>query len=250
MPHETKAYFLSDLHLSSPDDANAQTLIKFLRSFDGTHLFLMGDIFDLWIGDHRYFCEKWADVVGEIYRLHQRGVEVHYFEGNHDLYLRLYFGNQLGFKVQSAPTLLRVGTWQLRLEHGDQMDPDDRGYIFLRWLLRTPVVRWLARSRFAEKFVVKLGQKMSHASRDYTSNRKTITEAVARGKIRAHAQKIYAETPYDFLIAGHVHVRDDYAVEIAPVISGQAPVAVNLGSWMTEPVAYCLTDKGGEFVSL
>jgi UDP-2,3-diacylglucosamine hydrolase len=261
MQSQLKAFFLSDIHLSSPDEERTQVLLKFLRKFnavedgtgarDITHLFLMGDIFDLWIGHHRYFCEKWVEVVGEIFRLHQRGVEVHYFEGNHDLYLQLYFGNQLGFRVHGEPIVISVGPWQVRLEHGDQMDPEDRGYRFLRWLLRTPILRWIAKSRLTEKFVVRLGEGMSHASRDYTSNRKTITEAVARGKIRAHALKVYGKTPYDFLIAGHVHVKDDYAVEVSQVVNGgQLPVAINLGSWLTEPIAYCLTEKGGEFVSL
>jgi UDP-2,3-diacylglucosamine hydrolase len=252
MASELKAYFLSDIHLSSPGDSRAQTLIKFLRSLNGpddvTHLFLMGDIFDLWIGKHKYFCELWAPVVGEIYRLHQRGVEVHYFEGNHDLYLQQFFGNQLGFHVHGEPQTLRLGRWHLRLEHGDQMDPSDRGYLFLRWLLRTPVVRWIVANRFAEKYIVRLGERMSHVSRDYTSNRKVITEAVARDKIRVHAEKVQAASiksgrAFDFLIAGHVHVVDQYSL----VLGGQA---INLGSWLDQPKVYRLTDSAGEFVNL
>ncbi len=253
MQKPLKAYFLSDIHLSAPDDQRAVTLLKFLRSLSGpeqiTHLFLMGDIFDLWIGKHKYFCERWVDVVSEFYRLYQRGVEVHYFEGNHDLYLQQYFGNQLGFNIHGEPIFIELGPWRLRLEHGDQMDPDDRGYIFLRWLLRTPVLRFIAANRFTEKYIVKLGERMSAASRDYTSNRKTISEAVARAKIRAHAEKIQTECKaaggkaFDFLIAGHVHVSDRFELP-----AGGA--AINLGSWLDQPKVLLLTESGAQFIEL
>jgi UDP-2,3-diacylglucosamine hydrolase len=237
-----KAIFLSDIHLSSPTDAKTAKLTHFLQSFDGTHLFLMGDIFDLWIGRQNFFLERWLPVTSELLRLHQRGVEIHYFEGNHDLHLDFYFGQQLGFKVHQNPVHMQIGPWQMRLEHGDQMDPDDRGYRFLRWLLRTPVLRAIARSRFSEKYIVGLGERMSHVSRDYTSNRKIITEAVARDKIRKHAEKVYAEKNYDFLIAGHVHISDEHSVG-----NGKA---INLGSWLDQPKAFVLTSEGGKFLTL
>lgn len=241
-----KAYFLSDLHLTSPDDSRTGLLLRFLQSLqskdDITHLFLMGDIFDLWIGRQNYFLERWLPVTSELLRLHQRGVEIHYFEGNHDLYLDLYFGQQLGFKVYDGPIEMSLGPWQLRLEHGDQMDPEDRGYRFLRWFLRTPPLRLIARSRFSEKYIVRLGERMSHVSRDYTSTRKSISEAVAKDKIRTHAQKIYNKSRFDFLIAGHVHVTEDH-----PIGEGRV---INLGSWLHEPKVYLLSEKGGRFISL
>lgn len=254
MARDIRAYFISDLHLTSPEDARAQALLKFLRALSGpsgdhapdiTHLFLLGDIFDLWIARHGYFLEKWVDINAEFLRLRQRGVEIHYLEGNHDLYLEHYFGNHLGFYVHGDPIHLSVGPWRLRLEHGDQMDPSDRGYRFLRWLLRTPVLRWVGKN-LPEQAIVRLGQRMSHMSRDYTSNRKTITEAVAREKIRTHAQKVLQEAEFDLLIAGHVHVRDEHRIEAG----GRTATVINLGSWLDQPVAYRLTAAGGEFVAL
>jgi UDP-2,3-diacylglucosamine hydrolase len=102
-----KAYFLSDLHLKSMQERNSQTLLRFLHSvrdeqlaINGTkdqglraikgasdrhYVFLVGDIFDLWIGKHDYFVSRFKPIVDAIAELVRAGVEVHYFEGNHDL---------------------------------------------------------------------------------------------------------------------------------------------------------------------
>ena len=50
----------------------------------------MVDVLDLRLADHRYFVDKHQSVIDEILRLKDEGVEIHYFEGNHDFHLRYY----------------------------------------------------------------------------------------------------------------------------------------------------------------
>src|ERR1700733_14013025 len=132
-----KAYFLSDLHISSIEEPKTHWLLDFFRAIqsknDMTHLFLLGDVFDLWVAGHKYFVERFQPVIDELRRLSVLGVEIHYFEGNHDLYLEHFFGRVCGFKIHRAPEYFTLGGLRLRAEHGDQMDPSDRGYKFLRW---------------------------------------------------------------------------------------------------------------------
>ena len=87
----TKAYFLSDLHLRSSEESNSQKLLLFLRHLQEnpesfSHLFLVGDIFDLWIHSHKYFIDKYSEIVEAIRAVVDSGNEVHYFEGNQFLY--------------------------------------------------------------------------------------------------------------------------------------------------------------------
>ena len=141
------AYFVSDLHIGSPTDSRARLFLAFLADLRGgenaSHLFLMGDIFDLWVAAHSYFVDKYQPITDEILRLQDEGVEIHYFEGNHDLYLEHYWGQQVGLTVHEGPAYFELGHQTVRIEHGDQMDPDDRGYRFLRWFLRTPPLKFL-----------------------------------------------------------------------------------------------------------
>jgi len=242
------AYFVSDLHITSPGDERAKLFLEFLGGLSGdraTHLFLMGDVFDLWIADHRFFIERYPAIVGEIRRLHDEGTEIHYFEGNHDLHLERYWARQLGLAVHTGPARVTLGRLTLRLEHGDQMDPDDRGYRFLRWFLRTPPVRFLI-CNLPGLLIAKLGGRASATSRVYTNEMKIISPEDAVAKIRSHAELMHSQEQFDVLVSGHVHVRDDY--ESATANGGFR--SINLGSWLDAPCYLHIEDDEVKLVDL
>lgn len=240
------AFLVSDIHIMSPSCPRARTFLEFLRSLSGSsnasHLVLLGDIFDLWVADHDYFIDNYRDIIDEIRRLANEGVDIHYFEGNHDLHLRYFWSERLGLTVCEGPKYIELGGRTVRLEHGDQMDPDDHGYLFLRWFLRTPVIRFLVR-HLPGRLIAWIGDRASAASRDYTSNTKTIDRSDAIEKIRVHAHKAYAERPFDLIISGHVHVRDDYRADT----DGGSFRSVNLGSWLDAPCYFRLDENGERF---
>ncbi len=243
------AYFVSDLHIGSATDSRARLFLEFLQKLaigeNASHLFLMGDIFDLWIAAHSYFIDKYQPITDAIVRLRDRGVEIHYFEGNHDLYLRHYWGEEIGVMIHEGPAYFDIGHQTVRIEHGDQMDPDDRGYRFLRWFLRTPPLKFLM-PRLPGSLVVAIGKKSSATSRVYTSETKTITREDTIRKIRAHAEKVYKEMPFNLIISGHVHVRDQYLVQDGQI----AFKSVNLGTWLDAPCYYQIDETGGKLVDL
>lgn len=244
------AYFVSDIHIASPDDGRAGQFLSFLQGLSGTrdatHLFLLGDIFDLWVADHAYFIDRYRDIVAEVQRLMADGVEVHYFEGNHDLHLRYFWEEQLGVRVHAGPLQLRLGTRTVRLEHGDQMNPDDRGYLFLRWFLRTPPVRLLVR-HLPGRLVAHIGDRASASSRVYTSSGgKSIAPEEITAKAIAHARRVHAETPFDLIVSGHIHVRHDHREQ------GEHAEfrSVNLGSWMDGPCYFKIDETGERFYDI
>lgn len=243
------AYFVSDLHLVNGDDERAKTFLTFLRRLGDegkcTHLFLLGDIFDLWISDYQYFQDRFREIIDQIKRLQLEGVAIHYFEGNHDLYLQKFWQKKLGIQVHREPLVASLGPWKLRLEHGDQMDPSDTGYIFLRWFLRTPMMKFISQS-LPQGILVKIGERASHSSRAYTSGYKSQDENTAKEKILAHGRRVFSQESFDVLIAGHLHVREDREVKVGE--SGFR--LVNLGSWMDQPRAFLLTEKEGQWLDL
>ena len=243
------ALFVSDIHIASPDCPRGRLFLQFLRSLrsksDVTHLYLLGDIFDLWVADHGFFIERYAEIIEEIRRLVALGVEVSYFEGNHDLHLWRFWNDRMGVTVHAGPAYVDLGAKTLRIEHGDQMDPDDKGYRFLRWFLRTPPIRWLI-CNLPGLLIARIGEKASASSREYTSNTKTIERDRAIEKIRAHARQAYQDRPFDIILSGHVHVRDDYLGE-----SGNRSFrSVNLGSWMDRPCYFKLGENEQRFHEL
>ena len=241
-----KAYFLSDIHIQEPESSRAQLFEAFLSSLlheEFSDLFLLGDIFDLWIDEHSYFVRKYSRIISVLRELQQKGVKIHYFEGNHDLYLERFWQDEMGVAVYGGPATFRFDSLKVRVEHGDQMDPEDRGYRFLRWLLRTPALRWLAH-HLPEFIVVAIGEKSSQKSRHYTTEVKTKTEEDIRQKIRLHAVRCLKKDRFDLLIAGHVHFREDFTIEY----EGRTTRVINLGTWLKEPTAFIVTPERQYFV--
>lgn len=242
-----RALFVSDIHIQSPTDARAELFRRFVlhcQTNPPTHLFLVGDIFDLWVADRDYFVSAYQGLIDELVKLKNLGCEIHYFEGNHDLDLRLYWQHKLGFDVQSEAAFYKIGDRLVRVEHGDQMDPEDRGYLFLRWLLRTPVVRFLGRA-LPNRSVAWIGRRASLVSRDYTTNVRSASDDHVREKIRAHALKVYPERAFDVFVSGHVHVPLDSEVRGA---DGKTFRCLNTGTWLKEALVFVLEDGAGRLM--
>lgn len=240
MSDRVRAYFLSDLHLESEEDSNFFILNEFLNQRiekkDMSHLFLLGDIFDLWVSDHKYFRLKFSITIQNLRTLLEQGVEIHYFEGNHDIDLQPFFGRE-GFVVHGQAVQMSLGSKSWLIEHGDQMDPEDRGYLFLRWLLRTPFMRWLERS--LPGFLVQwIGNSLSSTSRSYTSRmRQSLAsqESERRTKIfnkivRHVENSVHEGTVFDIHVSGHVHEKFQEKLEVG----SRSIELVNLGSWLGE----------------
>ena len=245
MTDSLKAYFVSDLHLASDSEANFILFRNWLRQLvleRPTHLFLLGDIFDLWVGEYSYFKNKYREVVDALVDLKSKGTEIHFFEGNHDLYLKSFWEGELGIYVHSGSTKIKLSNWNIWLEHGDQIDNEDRGYIFLRWFLRSYFVKLLI-NNLPESLVVFLGEKASKGSRKYTSQIKTISETNTITKIHDHVIKVAYENKVDFLISGHLHVRDEFKFQS----HNQKCTSINLGTWLKEPFVYKIDNKGGSW---
>ena len=240
----SRALFVSDIHISSPDDPKYRQFLLFLQHLQKIkpeHLFLVGDIFDLWIADRKYFIERYSAAIALIQGLVAAGTHVYYFEGNHDLDLRRFWEERVGAKVFESAAYFELCGYQVRVEHGDQMNPLDRGYLFLRWLLRTPAFRLLG--RWLPNFLVRgIGERASNRSRQYSSSAENAHEELARAMIYRHAEKAYQEMPFDFFVSGHVHI-----AEAGRLAHGTARV-FNLGTWLKKPMVLMITEAGGMLV--
>lgn len=243
-----RALFVSDIHIQSAADPNCRLFDRFLDrclNIRPDVLFLVGDIFDLWIADRKFFVEEYAQTIRRIRELRGSGVEVYYFEGNHDLDLKPFWHEQMGVKVFEEAAYFDLLGKTVRVEHGDQMDPEDKGYLFLRWLLRTPPLKEVGR-KVPDVAVKYIGEKASKVSRDYTSNVKVISEADVKIKFVEHVERAFKDKPFDILVSGHVHVAQD--VKLNP--GGRDVRAFNLGTWLKEPLVLDLQADGMKLISI
>lgn len=243
------AWFVSDIHLKDINERSGNILLRFLHSLaDGqrpvTHLFLLGDIFDLWIGEGRVFVERFRPIVDVLSKLRRQGVEVHYFEGNHDVHMSKFWEKQLGIPCWTEAKDFVIDGQVLRLEHGDLINLDDLAYLRYRKFYRHPIMEKAA-SILPGFFWDQLGQWASRTSRKYSSRDRSDREAELREHIRHHARRAYKERHYDAIITGHMHIRDDYQFEVGSSATGKPVRSFNLGSWFEDPQA--LKFEQGQF---
>jgi UDP-2,3-diacylglucosamine hydrolase len=242
-----KAYFISDVHIKVEAKEKGQKLISFLKSLpaDATHLILLGDIFDMWIGPHQYYADKFPNIIDELKKLKSRGVEIHYFEGNHDLHLKRYWQKQLGFRVHVKEFYFNFDGLVVRAEHGDQMNPEDKGYKFLRGFLRCLPMK-IAIHIAPGQLINAIGDRSSKVSRVYSDRVDQEYKDKVVAMTHTHAQKVFSEKPYDLLVSGHTHVDDDFSFEK----NGKKARAINLGSWLEKPKSLIITKDSQQILPL
>lgn len=222
------------------NERSSQTLLRFLLSLErrerpASHLFFLGDIFDFWVGDHQFFYERFRPIVDVVHRIRKQGVRVEYFEGNHDLHLKRFW-QRFDIPVWTEERYVNIGGLQVRLEHGDLINKADLNYLKFRSFVRHPSMEKLAYT-LPGRGLQAIGSFLSHKSRERSSVYREEQESGLREMIRNHAVLVYPEKPFDVVISGHMHVRDDFKFKIG----GRDVRSLNLGSWFENPTALHVT---------
>lgn len=244
------SYFLSDVHIKDNQDINYIKLNQFLEEVwlsDQGDIYLLGDIFDLWVSNHQIFIHSYKRLIHNLIQVKQKGFKVVYFEGNHDLHLNKFWHQELGFEVQSDIKTYSIEGLKFRLEHGDLINSKDQAYLRLRRFLRTPTMTFLAHT-IPGLFWKMLGEKWSQESRknsrQFRENKTTEIIKMIRSyaenqdrnqnqdRIQNQNQGLgYDIDQFDVLISGHMHVRDIYEFQK----NSETKISINLGSWLEEP---------------
>jgi len=118
-----RALFISDVHLGARG-CQADKLLDFLRFHDADTIYLVGDIIDGWALKHNwYWPQPHNDVVQKLLRKARKGARLVYIPGNHDEFLRDYYGTHFG-GIEVVETTMHTGSDGRRylVIHGDLFD--------------------------------------------------------------------------------------------------------------------------------
>jgi UDP-2,3-diacylglucosamine pyrophosphatase LpxH len=115
--------FISDVHLGSRA-CKAEALLDFLKHHDADTIYLVGDIVDGWqLRSGWYWPQAHNDVIQKLLRKARKGSRVIYIPGNHDEFLRDYFGTHFGgVVVTEYATHVTSDGRSYVVTHGDQFD--------------------------------------------------------------------------------------------------------------------------------
>src|SRR3954471_14759961 len=118
-PSSLRSLFISDLHLSEDRPEANERFFRFIEhDAGGAHaVFILGDLFEYWIGDEDIDTPFNAVVAGFLRRLAESGTEIRVMHGNRDFLLGEAFARASGATLLSDPSVVE-GTL---LMHGDTL---------------------------------------------------------------------------------------------------------------------------------
>lgn len=135
---------LSDLHLPAEPSPLREGFARFLHgpARGAQAVYLLGDIFEYWIGDD-VGLRDYAAEVAALRTLTDAGVRLYFMHGNRDFLVGRAFAAATGVQLLADPSLVKFDGRRLLLSHGDAWCTDDRGYQRWRRFARNRVAQWL-----------------------------------------------------------------------------------------------------------
>lgn len=216
--------FISDLHLSAERPHIGALFSEFLgteaRTADA--LYILGDLFEYWIGDDVLAHAEYAATVQALRALTAAGVPVYLMHGNRDFLIGEAFCRATGCTLLNDPTLIDLYGRKTLLMHGDLLCTDDVEYQTVRKRIRDP--------RFIQAFLAKPAAERDAVVRDYRAQSKAVTSQKAPEIMDVNAQTVGATLrahEVRCLIHGHTHRPAHHRFEL----DGMAVERIVLGDW-------------------
>ena len=212
-PHQVRQVLISDLHLSLDEPALVQAFLTLLDDCLALpalkRLFILGDWFDVWLGDDVYLSLSedarilhWlTPIIVKLKKLRINGCEILVMHGNRDFLLGQLFCNLFGGELIFEPYTLAVGQQKYRLEHGDALCTDDKKYQFFRRVMRNRLTQWYLLHKPLEKRLA-IANKMRQKSQKNNANKAAYIMDVNDEAV------IEAMTDSGALLHGHTHRPD------------------------------------------
>lgn len=193
-PHDIYEVFISDLHLSegSPLVPAFLALLNDLAVLPNLkRLYILGDWFDVWIGDDDYLkhskkldakhpntkkpnehqANHWiTPIVDKLKQMRIDGCETLVLTGNRDFLMRQPFCNTFAGTLLEQPYFIKIGDKSVRLEHGDALCTDDKSYQRFRKYAQHPIVQWWLLSKSLAKRQ-QIADKLRNKSKQANQNK-------------------------------------------------------------------------------
>lgn len=233
-------YFASDMHLTAQgkNSVREQLFIEWLEkvSKDAEAIFILGDMFDFWYEYSHVIPKGFSRLLGKLSELTDKGVEIHLFRGNHDLWAYDYLQSECGVILHSGYGIFYLNGRKVFVAHGDNMNPDaPLAERIMNSLFRSKAVQWIFTRLLHPDLTMRFGMWWSQSSR----KSKSISHRF-RGEdelLVKFAKRFNDRTHIDYFVFGHTHCAENYPI-------AEESRAVFLGEWIEKPL-YAVLDYNG-----
>lgn len=225
-----KIYFLSDFHLGIPNAAASlqreKDIVNFLDdiSVDAGQIFIVGDLFDFWFEYSTVVPKGYVRILGKLAQLTDAGILVHFFVGNHDMWMRDYFQTELNIPVYFTPKEFEFHGKKFYIGHGDGLGPGDKKYKFLKKIFRNKMCQWLF-GIVPPAIGMGLANYFSTKSRNSASGEPQRFLGEDKEWLLVYCKEVLKREYYDYFIFGHRHLPIDFSLN-------SESRYINLGEWI------------------
>jgi len=209
---KNKTYFVSDAHLGSSviNDSleREKRLVHWLDSIreDAKTLYLLGDIFDFWFEYKKSIPQGFTRFLGKLAELSDSGVEIHYFTGNHDIWVYNYLPEEIGLILHKVPYITEIDGKTFYIAHGDGLGDNSRSFKLIREVFHNRICQILFRAVHPD-LGIKLGRTWAkHSRRKEWKYPKPFLGEDKENLILFSKTYIQTHPDIDFLIFGHRHI--------------------------------------------
>jgi UDP-2,3-diacylglucosamine hydrolase len=194
--------FISDLHLCAERPHISRQFFDFIGGIarDAEALFILGDLFEYWIGDDDADDTLASSVSDALRRLSADGVRVHLMHGNRDLLIGRWFAERCGASLIPDPTPIDLYGTPTLLLHGDTLCTDDLDYQNFRAYAHDPdnQAKFLALPIAARREqMLELRGRSERSKEDKSDEIMDVSPRAVEMLLREHG--------YPRLIHGHTH---------------------------------------------
>ena len=217
-----QTFFISDCHLDGSRPQLIDVFTRFLRERAPAcdALYVLGDLFDYWVGDDAPLGAL-APAVESLRETAAR-VPIYFMHGNRDFLIGERFARDSGCRLLGPTETISLHGRRTLLMHGDLLCTDDRAYQNYRKLVRNPVSRTLI-ARLPLSSRLALAQRLRSVSKRAISSKKPEIMDVNGDTVAAYVRRFEV----DQLIHGHVHRPGIHTAETG----GRRWRRIVLGDW-------------------
>ncbi len=242
--------FASDAHLGLNFDGKAgeraDRFLRFLRfaqkeieQAGGGALFLLGDIFDFWFEYKGELPHGFDDIVAALKDVQDSGIDVHFFKGNHDMWMVGELERHTGINVYSGNKEFVLFDKKYLMGHGDSLGVNlfkNPTYAIIRCLLTAKFTYWFTRNFVPKHTMTAAGYGWSKSSR--LSKNIAHTFRGEQEPIVEFCRNYTQKNKVDYFVFGHLHTPTKFRLNDTSEL-------IILGEWIGA-TSYMLLDKDSE----
>ncbi len=233
MPNQT--IFLSDIHLCESRPSITDAFVSFLNKVTNEvdALYILGDLFEYWIGDDS---NQHENVIEALKKLTDRHIQVFLMHGNRDFLIGSAFEKKTGAVLLNDPILVEIFGKKILLCHGDTLCTDDIEYQSFRDKIRS--------ESWKDEFLKKsLSERVSIANefrKESELNKKKKSLEIMDVNLDEVNRTLIQFNYPDFLIHGHTHRPNQHSINL----DGHQIQRIVLGDWY-EQGSYLILNAHG-----